>query len=156
MTTPKDSWSSAQRQPLAGLVIVFVKTGWDILKRLWPILLLLLFNEKPGKGSRYELMAAVFAGLTIVNSIIRFYYFRFFISDGQLVVKKGFLKKETIVVPLQKIQAVHLQESVLHKLLGIVKVDIDTAGSGKTEVSIDALHRPMAEALRESLQGEST
>ncbi len=156
MEPPKFSWSSPQRQPLAGLVIVFFKTGWDIIKRLWPLLLLMLFNEKPGKESRYELIAALFALLTIVNSIIKFYFFRFYISNQQLIIKKGWLKKETIVVPLQKIQAVHIEESALHNILGIVKIDIDTAGSSKTEVTIDALRRPMAEALRKSLQVEST
>jgi putative membrane protein len=68
-----------------------------------------------------------------------------------LIIKKGWLKKETIVVPLQKIQTVHIEESALHKILGIVKISVDTAGSSKTEVTIDALRRPMAEALQAQL-----
>ncbi|MEJ7911604.1 MAG: PH domain-containing protein [Chitinophagaceae bacterium] len=151
MEQEKFSWNEPQRQPAAGLVIVFIKTIWEIFKRIWPLLLLLLFDGKPGKESRYEIIALFFAFFAIVNSVIRFYFFRFSIINEELVIKKGWLKKETIVVPLQKIQTVHIEESTLHKVLGIVKIAIDTAGSSKTEVTIDALHRPMAEALQAKL-----
>ncbi len=150
------SWNAPQRQPAAGLLIVFIKTVWEILKRVWPFLLLMLFNGKPEKENRYELYAAFFALFAIVNSIIKFYFFRFAIIEDELVIKRGWLKKETIVVPLQKIQTVHIEASALHKILGIVKLSVDTAGSSKTEVTIDALQRPMAAALQEKLYAGKT
>ena len=153
MEQPFD-WEKPQRQPMAGLVIVFIKTFWEILKRVWPFVLLFFFNDKPGKVDKYEVIAIGIASLTIISSIIRFVFFRFFIKDEELIVKRGWLKKETIIVPLQKIQTVHIEESFVHKALGIVKISIDTAGSAKTEVKIDALTRPMAEALQLKLHSK--
>jgi putative membrane protein len=100
------------------------------------------------------LIAAVFAGLTIVGSLVKFFFFRFYILNEELVIKKGWLKKEVVVVPLQKIQTVHIEESFLHNALGIVKLSVDTAGSSNTEVTIDALRRSMAKALQAQLDAK--
>ncbi len=148
------NWATPQRQPIAGLLIVFIKTIWEVLKRFWPFILLMLFNNKAGRLDKFELIAAMFAGLTIVSSLIRFFFFRFQILNDELIIKKGWLKKEIIIVPLQKIQTVHIEESFLHNALGIVKLSVDTAGSSNTEVTIDALSRPMANALRAQLDAK--
>jgi putative membrane protein len=146
--TVQVDWQHPQRQPVAGIVIVFIKTLWQVLKRIWPFILLMLFNVKPGRVEKYALIAAALSLFTIAGSIIQFIFFRFYILNEELIIKKGWLKKETIIVPLHRIQTVHIEESFLHSALGIVKVAIDTAGSGKTEVNIDALRKDMAEELK--------
>lgn len=155
----KVDWSIPQRQPVAGLVIVVLKTIWEVLKRVWPLLLLMVLR-KPRVGQEqsdfYEWLVTGISVLTLLAGVFRFFYFRFYILNHELVVKKGWLKKEVLTIPLQKIQTVHIEQSLLHEVLNIVKVSIDTAGSTKTEVTIDALHRPMAEALRYELLEGST
>lgn len=147
----KFNWSLPQRQPIAGLVIVFIKTIWEVLKRVWPLALLMIFNRKPGRTDQYEMIAAAIALFAIAGSIIKFIYFRFYISNDELVIKKGWINKQTIVIPLQRIQTVNIEENFLHSALNIVKVSIDTAGSNATEITIDALRKPMAEALQAQL-----
>ncbi len=148
------NWEEPQRQPLAGLVIVFVKTFWEVLKRVWPLVLLMLFGGKDNGTNKYELFAIAFALIAVAGSIIKFVFFRFYILNNELIIKKGWLKKEVIIVPLQKIQTVNIEESFLHSFLGIVKLSVDTAGSNNTEVTIDALHRPMAKALQSQLDAK--
>jgi putative membrane protein len=149
------NWRHPQRQPLAGLGIVFLNTFWEVLKRLWPLLLLFLFGEdKEGKVNRYEVMAAIFLVFTVIGSLLKFFYFRFYIEDEKLLIKKGWLRKETKVIPLEKIQSVHIEQGPVHQLFNIVKLSVDTAGSRKAEATIDAIHLSMAEALREQLVGD--
>jgi putative membrane protein len=154
----KVDWSIPQRQPAAGLVIVVLKTVWEVLKRVWPLLLLMLLRRNPEEGSNrgefYEWIIIGFSLFALLAGLLRFFFFRFHIVDNELIVKKGWLKKETLTIPLQKIQTVHIEQSILHEVLNIVKLSIDTAGSTKTEVAIDALRRPMAEALRYQLLEE--
>lgn len=151
-------WEKPQRQPLAGLAIVFLNTFWEVLKRMWPFVLIMLLGNKPGRSNRYEIIALLFLAFTIISAVFRFFYFRFFIEEGRLIIKKGWLKKETQVIPLNKIQTVQIEQGPLHQVLNIVKLSIDTAGSQKTEATIDAMHKPMAEALRQQLlsQKETT
>ena len=147
---PQIDWSSPQRQPVAGLLVVILKTFWDVMKRAWPIILLMLFRRESGLG-RFEILTMVIAGLALVSGFMNFYFFKFYINNNELTIKKGWLKKGTHVVPLSRIHSVHIEQSFLHKLLNIVKLSIDTAGSDKSEITIDALHRQMADDLKTRL-----
>lgn len=147
-------WAQPQRQPLAGLAIVFLDTLWEVLKRVWPFLLLMLFGGDRNKTNRYELIALFFLVFTIISAVIRFIYFRFYIEGDKLIIKSGWFKKVTKIIPLEKIQSVHIEQGPLHQLFNIVKLSIDTAGSQKAEATIDALHKSMAEALKYQLESE--
>lgn len=149
-------WTQPQRQPMAGLAIIFLDTFWEVLKRVWPFLLLMLFGGDKNKSNRYELIALFFLAFTIISAIIRFIYFRFYIEGDKLMIKSGWFKKETKIIPLERIQSVHIEAGPLHQLLNIVKLSIDTAGSQKAEATIDALHKSMAEALKQQLESEKT
>ncbi len=148
------NWSHPQRQPIAGLLVVFLNTIWEVAKRLWPLLILMVIGKK-GNMSRYEYMAIGFLVITIVTALLRFLYFRFYLEENKLIIRKGWIHKETQVIPLEKIQTVNIEQGPLHQLLNIVKLSIDTAGSQKAEASIDSLHQSMAVALRERLLSQS-
>jgi putative membrane protein len=64
------------------------------------------------------------------------------------VIQSGWLKKKTLTVPLKNILAVHLEQSIWQRVLQVVKLSIDSAGSEKTEVKIDALSVKKAEQLK--------
>ena len=147
-------WSQPQRQPVAGLVLAFLNTFWQILKGLWPVLLLMLLGNR--EVNSYEIIAILIVGLTVVGAFIRFLFFRFYIDQKKLIIKTGWLKKETKIIPLERIQTVHIEQGPFHQVLNIVKLSIDTPGSKKAEASIDALHQSMAEALRDELLSEKT
>lgn len=158
---PLIDWSQPQRQPLSGLLVALLKSLGQLLKATWPFILLALMRgqQKESEGFNFTLLA-VLAGVTIVliSSLGSYFFFRFYIEGDELIIKKGWLRKKVLTVPLQKIQAVHIEQGPLHQLLNIVKLSADTAGSNETEVTIDAMRKPMAEALRERLshnKGES-
>src|SRR6185369_16196082 len=73
---------------------------------------------------------------------------RFYIEHDELIIKKGFIRRKVITIPLQKIQSVHIEQTWLHQLADVVKVKIDTAGSEKTEAVIDAIKVNKAEQLK--------
>jgi putative membrane protein len=148
-------WSRPQRQPWAGFAINLLHAFKLILRLIWPVLLLRLFKTESdeighrGRGIIAFLLVIII--LSVLVSFIQRYFFRFFISGGELQVRKGWLKKEVLSIPLERIQSVEIEEDLLHRALNLVKLRIDTAGSARTEAKIDALRRPMAEALRDAL-----
>lgn len=144
-------WSRPQRQPLAGLAIVFINVLWEIIKKVWPFIILIALQNKPNKIDKYEVIALLFVMLTVVSALFKFFFFRFYIEENKLVIKSGWIKKTTQIIPLEKIQTVNIEQGPVHQVMNIVKLSIDTAGSEKTETKIDALHKAMAEALREEL-----
>ena len=101
------------------------------------------------KKNLTSMMAMLLPGAAIVfiSSIGFVFVLSVLYYGDELIIKKGWLKKEVLTIPLQKIQAVHIEQSPLHQLLNIVKLSADTAGSNQTEVTIQALRKPMAEAF---------
>jgi len=142
------NWNLPQRQPLAGLGVVILETLGEAARRLWPFIILMLFTNKKGRFDTYDLIALLVLAMTIFGAFVRYFFFRFSIEDEKLIIRSGWAHKETGIIPLQRIQSVEIAQGPLHQLFGIVKLTVDTAGSTRTEVKIDALHRPMAEALR--------
>lgn len=151
---PENSWSIPQRQAKAGLVIILFKATVTIIKTLWPVLLVLLVKKNKKGIDTFELTLMALPVIILVRSLVGYFYFRFFIANDELVIRKGLISKKTITIPLQKIQAVHIEQNLLHQLANVAKVKIDTAGTEKTEAVIDAIEVPKAEQLKEFLLRE--
>lgn len=75
-------------------------------------------------------------------------YYR--ITDTQIQVRSGVLNKTTSTAPLDRVRSVDLEASLLHRVLGLQKVQVGT-GVDDDRITLDALARADAHALRTSL-----
>ena len=141
-------WLQPQRQSASGLLIILYKAVITFIKAIWPVLVIILFRESSNKSSGLQLMVAVIGIVVLVSSLINFYYFRFFIQQDEMVIRKGLVNKKIITIPLKNIQAVHIEQTWMHQLLKIARVKIDTAGTDKAEATIDAIAIDKAGMLR--------
>ena len=61
------------------------------------------------------------------------------------------LNKSKIAIQLNKIQQVSINQTILQRIIGVYKLEIDTAGSDSKEVTINALSHELALLLKEKL-----
>jgi putative membrane protein len=146
-------WSVPQRQSKSAIFIAVVNAIKDLLKFAWPIVLIYLFRGKGSSVGYGEIAFLLLPIAAIVNATISFLLFRFYIVEGNLHIRSGFLFKKNITLPLEKIQAVHIDQNWMHQLFNVVKVSFDSSGSEKMEVKIIAIDRYRGEALREYILG---
>jgi putative membrane protein len=133
--------------PLAVLVLARRFVGASVL----PLLALLL-----SMGTRVLVplvLAAVFVGLPL--AVLLWWRFTYRVAGGRLEVRSGLVNRTTRVVPLDRVRGVDLTAPFFHRLLGLVKVEIEAAAGGgdKAELSLAAVSRAEGEALRERLLG---
>jgi putative membrane protein len=131
--------------PLAVLVVARRMIGASVL----PLLALLL-----SLGTRVLVpivLAAVFVGLPL--AVLWWWRFTYRVSGSRLELHSGLVNRTTRVVPLDRVRGVDLTAPFLHRLLGLVKVEIEAAAGGrdKAELSLAAVSRAEGEALRELL-----
>lgn len=132
-----------KRQPAEAIVLVFIQTILSLLKSLWPFLLLMLFRAE--KKGRIDIQLLLIPSILVVLlSIFNYFYFKYGIIENNFKSKKGFLKKVEINIPLENIQAVHINQTLLDRILNLVKLTIDATGSTKNEAE---LHIKKEEAL---------
>ena len=144
-------FNQPQRQSLLGVFIMFADSFQETARAVFPIVIFSLLSEKK-KSLFYIVLTSVMLAGTLLIGYFRYRNFTFFIEgNSEFVVRKGIFKKTRIGIPLHKIQQVNINQNFLQRLLNMYEVEIDTAGSSKTEISIKAVTAQYAQALKERL-----
>ena len=89
--------------------------------------------------------------LTFIRLSINYFYYSYQVVGDELIINKGWLSKSKTVVKLDKIHEVNLNQKLIHKIIGLYLVGVDTAGSSKTEITINGISYHKALALKEVL-----
>lgn len=87
------------------------------------------------------------AGVFGTMGVLSWWRSTFQVVGGELVVHTGVLRSDRLSIPIERIQSLSIEQELLHRVLGLVKVSVDSAGSEATEFEISAVSRPVAEAL---------
>lgn len=132
--------------PLAAFVLLRRFVGASVIP-----LLALIFSL----GTRVLvplLLVLLFVGLPL--ALLWWWRFTYRVAGGRLELRSGLVNRTTRVVPLDRVRGVDLTAPFVHRLFGLVKVEIEAAAGGdKAEVSLAAVSRAEGEALRERLLG---
>lgn len=157
LTDNYTGWDKPQRQSGGAIFIMLLKTGVELLKAFWPVLIILVLKDKNQgtSGNKMLLIIILFISLSFIVTLLKFWFYKFYIKENSLVIQSGWLKKKTLTIPLQYIQEVQLQQNLLQRILKVASVTINSAGSEKTESKIDALSYQKAEELKVLLLSHS-
>ncbi len=136
--------------PLAVLVFARKRIGASIL----PILVI-AFTWRGGFALPV-LGVLVAMGLAVL--VLEWRRFTYRIEGGRLVIERGLLRHTTRVVPLDRIRGVDLQAPWLHRVLGLVQVEVEAAagGSSGSELTLAAVSAREGERLRAALLSVGT
>lgn len=104
-------------------------------------------------GSFIPEVAGVFVALAAMGSLLVWLRFRWQLTEGTLVIDQGLLERRRRIIPFERIQTVELVRPLGHRLLGVVRVQIEAVGGSKAEGRLDALDPATAERLRAVLLG---
>lgn len=131
--------------PLAVLVFARRLVGMSLL----PVLVVALTWRPTFVVPGLLVLAAI--GVALVVAEWRRFTYR--IEAGRLVVERGVFSHTTRVVPLDRIRGVELQAPWLHRVLGLVRVDVEAAAGGtkSSELSLAAVSAAEGERLRRLL-----
>ena len=138
--------TAPQRQ--SPLAIVFL--GLRIFRSLGiaQLVILVLFIVRAPFGGLLGVLPLVIILGFGVFSTVAWWRYTFQLVDDEVVVTKGVVQVVRLNVPIERIQSVEIEQQLLHRLTGLVRVTVDTAGSKEAEFSIDAIARPVAEELQ--------
>lgn len=146
-------FTQPQRQSLVGVVVMFTDTFQKLARALFPVLIGLIFKiDKIGKWY-FILGLAVLLVLVAVVAYLRYRNFTFHIDEEseEFIIKDGVFNKSRLAIPLDKIQQVNINQSLLQRIIDVHSLEVDTAGTSKQEVSVKAIPQALATALKARL-----
>jgi putative membrane protein len=122
------------------------------LGRLFPVLVgVLVFGSSTGRGGLWGLVGgAIAVGL----GLLRWYTTTYRVADGRVQVRRGLLRRRAVSVSLDRVRSVDISASALHRVLGLVRVNVGTGLSDRkaeNELLLDGLAASEAERLRDEL-----
>lgn len=91
------------------------------------------------------------SGGTVATLLIRYFTFSYRIEDGELRTKEGIFERTERHIPLERIQEIRIEQSVLQRLFDVVEAHIETAAGEGPEASLSVLSRAEAERLRQAV-----
>ncbi len=145
-----NKYATPQRQSRVAIGIILIKFVKMTIRSFWPILIGFFVGKKSSDSfiTIVGYIALGFAALNLLGSVLTYFRFYFYLEDGAIVIDKGILRKTKTNIPFERIQTINFKQNILHQIFGVVSLEIDTAGAKKSELTIDALKKEDAEALR--------
>ncbi len=104
-----------------------------------------------GRGERTEIWAMVLAVPALCYAIAIYLSLRYAFAHDGLVIKSGILQRIERHIPYEHIQNVDMTRTVVHRLLGVADVIIQTASGSEPEATLRVLSLAAAEDVRERL-----
>lgn len=101
-------------------------------------------------GSVGGIVVACLAGVGALSVRIGYEHFRYEVTEDGLYVARGWLWRSWQIVPHSRVQTVDTRANPLHRLFGLVAVEVTTA-SAEGGTSIPGLSLPVAATLMEEL-----
>ncbi|GGM19158.1 UPF0699 transmembrane protein YdbT [Paraliobacillus quinghaiensis] len=121
--------SEAKRLHPAAIIFRIITIARQSIFGLLPIILL---ASNDGFFS-YLLFGGVFLLLLLIGySILSWMRFTYRVEEDQLRIEQGVLIRKKRTISKHRIQSIDLSQNVIHRIFGLTKVQIETAGSDRT------------------------
>lgn len=106
-------------------------------------------------GTRVITLLAVALLAALAYAVLAWSRFRYRVANGRLELRSGVASRSVRTIPLERVRGVVVTAPFLHRLLGLVRVEVEAAAGGgdKAELSLPAVSVGQAEALRTALLG---
>ena len=92
--------------------------------------------------------------IPVALGVIRYLTTRYRITSLQVELQRGLLSRKVLTAPLDRVRAVELTSSPIHRILGLAKVEIGTASAGREGTEkfvLDSLPLAQAREMRVAL-----
>jgi len=140
-------------------VLNFIKGLKDLI---FPFVIIFVANGFQGGASEdRSWMSYIPYGIGIVvlllvlcSGIIKWKRFVYWFEDDELRIEYGLFVKKKRYIPIERIQSLNYTEGILHRPLKLVKVTIETAGSGaskEAEAELTAITKEAAKHIETEL-----
>lgn len=149
------SFQEFSRQSPKGIIINYGVLLYKLVKSFWVFIPILFSKNIENKMSYLFSVIGGLVLLLLIVAVVQFIYFKFKIEGDQFILNKGMVFKKKTAIPIERIQSVNFKQNIVHQLINVTQVEIQTAGAKDVEVSIKAVSRELAEALKKKLQNEN-
>ena len=152
MNTPdSDAWQRTSPYAilffLGRILRLIAKNAWQSFAPLFAFLV----AYQGDLVSKLVLGGILLATGLIVGALLSWWFFTYQIGSDAILIRSGVIRKKQLNIKFDRIQGVNTEQNPLYRMLGLVTVTFDTAGSAGSEGSLPAVTRSFANSLRQTI-----
>lgn len=145
--------SKAKRMHPAATILNFFKILKDLIVPAVLGFFATLRNINLGGFWLEILYIVVIILILLTYSYLSWYRFTYRVENEELRIEYGILVRKKRYISKSRIQSIDLTAGIIHRIFGLVKVEVQTAGSDNSaEGALKAVKREEGEALRSALK----
>ncbi|MBM7540329.1 PH domain-containing protein [Amphibacillus cookii] len=139
-----------RRLHIAAIIFIFFKTMKETILLLFS--LIIIFGRE--QFFTYLLIATIaIACSIIIYSWLNWLRFTYSLNQNELKIERGIIIRKKRTISKHRIQSIHLSQNIIHRLLGLTELQIETAGSDiNVDAKLTAISIEEAHALRNQLK----
>lgn len=126
--------------------ILFLRFVDGLRQSILPVLISLVAREP-----WLAIATAVFFVIGLIFAVARYLTFQYRLTDEELITTEGILHRQERRIPVDRIQDLSFESTLLRRMVGLVVVSVETASGQGAEARLDSLSQRNAARLREVL-----
>lgn len=132
---------------LGRILRLIAKNAWQSFAPLFA-LLVAYQGDLVSKGILGASLLVIAVG---AGAVLSWLFFGYQVRDDSVLIRSGVIKKKQLDIKFDRIQGVNTEQNPVYRLLKLVTVTFDTAGSSASEGKLPAVTREFAIALRRKI-----
>ncbi|WP_349654927.1 PH domain-containing protein [Neobacillus sp. 114] len=138
-----------------------INTGKRLKSLFIPLAAIFFSGGREGKESLFITLGIAFVVVifTFISGLISWLKYTYRFENNELRIEYGIFIRKKRYIPFERIQSIDLTEGILQQLFGLVKVQIETAGSSgdeEAEAVLSAINKAEAKLIQEYVAAAKT
>jgi putative membrane protein len=114
-------------------------------------ILVFLFIGSQSESFSFLVMIGGGFALLMISGVLDWWRFLFKVEEGEMHIKRGIFVRKNIYLTKDRIQVIDISSGVIQRMFGLVKIDIQTAGSTSRAAMIEAVPLEIAKEIKQKL-----
>ena len=119
-------------------------------------ILVFVFIGAQSESFSFILMIGGGFALLMISGLLDWWRFLFKVEEGEMHIKRGVFVRKDIYLTKDKVQVIDISSGVIQRMFGLVKLDIQTAGSTSRAAMIEAVPLEIAKKIKQHLSKNET
>src|SRR5690606_37705577 len=134
----------------AAMIISVINTVRQVIFGLIPLIIIAI-NTDMGKYVLLGIIVLVL--LIIVSSVLTWLRYTYTLEEDQIRIEQGLIVRKKRTISKHRIQSIDLSQNIVHRILGLTKVQIETAGSDqKIDATLHAVTMEEGKIIHDQLK----
>ena len=136
-----------------------ISIPYRALKKVFTVLVFLIFTSvdaltaaNPALIAAFLVMVSLAVFLMLGYEYLYWRNFEYEIREDGLKIISGVITKNDRDIPLKRIQNIDVNRNIIQRMIGIAKVDVETAGGNDTEAALKFLTLEDAESMQKKVR----